>query len=99
MPVAYSYFRMSRPEQLRGDSLRRQLALSDAYAVEHNLTLDNSFQDLGVSALRGKHRTQGALSKFLALVSQGSVEKGSFLLIENLDRLSREEVSEALNLF
>jgi DNA invertase Pin-like site-specific DNA recombinase len=90
---------MSRPEQLRGDSLRRQLALSDAYAAEHKLTLDTTFRDLGVSALRGKHRTHGALSRFLTAIGEGRIERGSYLLIENLDRLSREEVPDALNLF
>jgi hypothetical protein len=28
MPAAYSYIRMSGPEQLKGDSLRKQLATS-----------------------------------------------------------------------
>lgn len=52
-PKAYSYLRFSRPEQLKGDSRRRQLDLSRQYALEHGLDLDQEFQDLGVSALRG----------------------------------------------
>lgn len=31
---AYSYLRFSTPEQLEGDSLRRQTALADSYATE-----------------------------------------------------------------
>jgi DNA invertase Pin-like site-specific DNA recombinase len=55
MPTAYSYVRFSTPEQSKGDSLRRQQALSEAYALENGLTLDTTltFHDLGVSAYRG----------------------------------------------
>jgi len=41
---------MSTRKQLRGDSLRRQLERSKALADEHSLLLDDSLQDLGVSA-------------------------------------------------
>lgn len=49
---AYSYVRMSTRKQLRGDSLRRQLERSKTFADEHSLLLDDSLQDLGVSAWR-----------------------------------------------
>lgn len=93
-PKCYSYIRFSTPEQLKGDSLRRQLKMSEEYAKEHGLELD-SLQDQGVSAFKGKHRTHGALGAFLKLVREGAVPKGSVLLVESLDRLSREEMSEA----
>jgi DNA invertase Pin-like site-specific DNA recombinase len=38
-PPAYSYIRISTPEQLRGDSLRRQLEASTAYAFANGLEL------------------------------------------------------------
>jgi len=38
-PIAYSYIRFSTPEQLKGDSLRRQLEKSQNYADEHGLDL------------------------------------------------------------
>jgi len=56
-----------------------------------------SVRDLGVSAFRGKNR-QAGLGKFLAAVEQGKVKPGSFLLLESLDRLSRQQISEALEL-
>lgn len=96
---AYSYVRMSSQRQLRGDSLRRQLERSRAYADEHSLLLDDSLQDLGVSAWKGKNFKQGALGRFLAMVENGQIPKGSYLLIESLDRLSREAVPDALTLF
>jgi DNA invertase Pin-like site-specific DNA recombinase len=94
---AYSYIRFSSPEQARGDSLRRQLEASRYYADKHGFVLDESLQpDRGVSAFRGKNRTEGNLAAFLAKVKDGTVAKGSVLLVESLDRLSREEVEEAM---
>lgn len=96
---AYSYVRMSTHKQLRGDSLRRQLERSKAFADEHSLLLDDSLRDIGVSAWKGKNFKTGALGKFLAMVESGEIPKGSYLLIESLDRLSREAVPDALTLF
>jgi len=96
---AYSYVRMSTRKQLRGDSLRRQLERSKAFADEYSLLLDDSLQDLGVSAWKGRNFKTGALGRFLSMVENGQIPKGSYLLIESLDRLSREAVPDALTLF
>lgn len=100
-PVAYSYIRFSTPEQLKGDSLRRQLELSEEYAKNHGLALDTSLtlRDLGLSAFHKTNLEKGALGVFVEAVSKGTIKKGSFLLVENLDRLSRATVLDALNLF
>ena len=96
---AFSYVRMSTQKQLRGDGLRRQLERSRAFAEEHGLILDDSLRDIGISAWKGKNFKSGALGKFLAMVESGEIPKGSYLLIESLDRLSREAVPDALTLF
>ena len=98
-PQAYSYIRFSTPDQIKGDSLRRQVAASEAYAEAHGLELDRelTFRDLGVSAFRGQNADEGALGQFVAAVDAGSVALGSYLLIENLDRLSRDRIMPALN--
>lgn len=98
-PIAYSYVRMSSQQQAKGDSLRRQLELSEEYARRHNLILDKSRQDIGVSAWTGANVKTGALGKFLDLVKAGDIAKGSYLLVESLDRLSRERVIDALEPF
>jgi len=100
-PKAYSYIRFSSLKQEQGDSLRRQVEQSEQYAKEHGLTLDDSLRltDRGLSAFTGAHRSRGALSTFLSLVEQGQIAEGSILIIENLDRLSREKVLNALNQF
>nr|WP_186363369.1 recombinase family protein [Rhizobium sp. ACO-34A] len=96
---AYSYVRMSTHKQLRGDSLRRQLDRSRQFAAEHGLLLDETLRDIGVSAWKGKNLRTGALGRFLEMAESGNIPKGSYLLIESLDRLSREAVPDALTLF
>lgn len=95
MPKAYSYIRMSTPEQLKGDSKRRQLARTHKYAEDHGLELIDSFRDLGISAFRGKNAEFGELAKFRELVDSGDIERGSYLIVESLDRLSRDKVTKA----
>ncbi len=97
MPKAYSYIRFSSAKQELGDSLRRQEKLARDYACEHALDLDtSSYRDLGISAFKGKNASEGKLKLFLDAVDAGLIDKGSFLLVESLDRLSRTEVQEAL---
>jgi DNA invertase Pin-like site-specific DNA recombinase len=94
---AYSYLRFSTPEQAKGDSRKRQSDLASAYAAAHGLVLDDElrFEDLGRSAFRGGHAATGALAAFLEEVASGNVPPGSLLLIESLDRLSREAAFDA----
>lgn len=98
---AYSYVRFSTPDQMKGDSFRRQAEASRRYADENGLELDGSlsFHDLGVSAFRGRNAEEGALGSFLEAVEQGSVKPGSFLLVESLDRLSRQSAYRAFRQF
>lgn len=100
-PLAYSYIRMSTDLQLKGDSRRRQLEKSQAYAAQHGLRLasDAQLEDIGISAFKGANVKGGALGKFLEAVTAGQIERGSYLLVESLDRLSRQEVRKSLALF
>jgi DNA invertase Pin-like site-specific DNA recombinase len=87
--------------QLKGDSRRRQLEASKAYAEAEGLELadDAQLEDIGVSAFKGANVRGGALGQFLEAVRAGSVKRGSYLLVESLDRLSREEILPAQSLF
>lgn len=97
-PRAYSYLRFSSPEQIKGGSLERQTRMAHEYARTHGLELDVelSYQDLGISAYRGKNVEAGALGQFLEAVRSGVVPRGSFLLVESLDRISRQSARKAL---
>jgi DNA invertase Pin-like site-specific DNA recombinase len=95
---AYSYIRMSTDVQLKGDSLRRQTAASQQYATEHDLELAPPIEDIGVSGYRGSNREFGNLSRFLDQIERGLIERGSYLIVESLDRLSRQNVLAAFSL-
>jgi DNA invertase Pin-like site-specific DNA recombinase len=55
--------------------------------------------DRGLSAYKGMHRTKGTFGEFLRKVKAGEIARGSMLIVENLDRLSREQVLDALDQF
>jgi DNA invertase Pin-like site-specific DNA recombinase len=92
---------MSTDLQLKGDSRRRQLELSQRYATHHGLQLVEGFglEDIGVSAFKGANVSDGALGQFLEAVRAKKIERGSYLLVESLDRLSRQEVLKSLDIF
>lgn len=84
---------------MAGDSLRRQTVAAAKWANEKQIELDNSsFQDLGVSAFHGDNAESGMLREFLEAVEAGLIARGSYLLIENLDRLSRDRPRRAVRL-
>ncbi|MFT4096124.1 MAG: recombinase family protein [Rhodoblastus sp.] len=85
---------------MRGDSFRRQSEMAIEYASRNGLKLDDTltFQDLGVSAFHGKNAETGHLREFLMAVESGAVAKGSYLLVESLDRISRQTARKAINL-
>lgn len=98
-PTAYSYVRFSTARQLLGDSLRRQVEACEKYCKEHNLNLHPvSYRDLGVSAFKRNNVEKGALAAFIGACKSGKIEKGSYLIIEQFDRLSRDETDTALEL-
>lgn len=100
-PVCISYIRFSTPDQIKGNSLKRQLRKGQEYAEKHGLVIDERFalKDLGISAFRGEHKRRGALGVFLRLVEDGEIPRGSVLLIESFDRLSREKMMESVDIF
>ncbi|MGP8237939.1 MAG: recombinase family protein [Limisphaerales bacterium] len=98
---AYSYIRFSTPMQARGNSYSRQMAASRQYAKEKGFYLveDLKLFDKGISAKDGRNRTHGALGIFLDKVRAGEIQKESALLVESLDRLSREQLLKQLRQF
>lgn len=95
-PLAFAYVRFSSEKQSSGSSVERQLEKAREYALEHGLELDDkTYLDLGVSAFRGKNAVEGKLGVFIAAVEAGRIPKGSYLLVENFDRMSRNVISEA----
>ena len=98
LPKAYSYVRMSTPEQKKGHSSTRQTQAAQEYANLNGLELEDILLDEGVSAFRGQNSDIGKLSKFLEAVEDNRVEQGSYLIVESLDRISRQNMLQAFAL-
>lgn len=99
--LAISYIRFSSPQQARGDSRRRQTEAAEAYCTRNGLILTDEFrlQDEGKSAYKGLHRkATSALGKLEKQLDSGNIPRGTVLIIENLDRLTRQDVVIAQNL-
>ena len=94
MKKAISYARFSSAIQAEGHSEKRQAESFAAFCKTHQLEPMASFIDKGKSGYKGHHR-QGAFGAFLAEAQAGAFPRGSVLVVEALDRFSREEPLEA----
>lgn len=103
MATVYSYRRVSSKKQEHGGGILRQTDMGQAWLKRHpQHTLDTTLRLKDFkSAFHGLNLDPktGDLGKFLALVQQGKVEQGSILLIENLDRFSRQDAHTAYSIF
>ncbi|MCF5667241.1 site-specific recombinase, partial [Pseudomonas marginalis] len=96
----YSYVRFSSKRQEDGSTRTRQNELIDAFVSTHGLEVDRHLEDAGTSAYHGKNASaEGVLGQFLQEVRKGEIERGSYLLIENFDRLSRDKMVRSNKIF
>lgn len=97
--MAYSYLRFSDAKQKKGFSHERQWEGSQALALKQKWSLDTtlsmSVRDLGRSGFRNEQR---GLQAFIKAIDDGDVVPGSVLIVEKLDRLSRQELDTAREL-
>ncbi|UAN64747.1 recombinase family protein [Serratia sp. JSRIV006] len=98
MPKLYSYIRWSSERQAKGTSLERQMESAKAFALANGLELVEII-DPGVSAFRGKNTQKGKLGDFIDAVRQGVIPADSWLYVEHLDRITRQNVTNAQKLF
>jgi DNA invertase Pin-like site-specific DNA recombinase len=97
--TVFSYVRFSSRKQTDGDSLRRQLELPRAYCARRNWTLsEKTYEDLGVSAFRGENALVGNLGEFLRAIESRTVPPGSVLIVESLDRITRQGIDAGYDL-
>lgn len=98
---AYIYARFSTMDQAKGSSLHRQLsdcrALCDRKGWERSP--DRELVDEGRSAFHGANRAHGSgLADFEASADRRAIGDNAVLVVERLDRLSRQSVIEVFNL-
>ncbi|EIA1304711.1 recombinase family protein [Vibrio vulnificus] len=97
----YSYSRFSSARQKKGSSVKRQRDYAKEVADKYGLTLNSDLMmlDEGLSAFHAQHMKKGALGVFVDKIKSGEVAEGSILIIESLDRLSRQQILKAQALF
>lgn len=94
--LAVSYLRVSSGRQVGGDraGLDRQADAFRRFCDRHQLRpAPDAVVDAGVSAFHGRHRRRGGLAAFIAAAEDGRFPPGSVLVVEDLDRFSREAAS------
>ena len=80
-----------------GDSERRQVEAGQRWAKKMGIT-QRVIVDRGLSAFSGEHLVKGQIAAFLRDVDAGAYGKGTTLIVESLDRLSRAVVMEAVHM-
>lgn len=96
----FPYVRFSSTRQEDGSTRERQNSLIEAFIAKHGLEVDQRLEDASTSAFRGKNAGEdGVLGSFLVQVRKGEIERGSYLLIENFDRLSRDKIVRSQKIF
>ncbi|MFM7550016.1 MAG: recombinase family protein [Cyanobacteriota bacterium] len=96
-PRVLSYSRVSCRLQLDGGGLERQMDMARRWCAQNGCQLDEELElvDPGRSAYSGAH-LKGALGQLLYLFANGELQEGTVILIEAIDRLSRQEPLDAL---
>ncbi|MBX3728508.1 MAG: recombinase family protein [Candidatus Sumerlaeia bacterium] len=98
MKHAISYTRYSSKRQKLGSSQERQVDVARRYCEQEGLVLLEEIVDQGLSAYRGDHVKSGKLGVLLAQVKAGAIPKDTVLVVESIDRLSRETPIDALEI-
>lgn len=94
----YSYQRWSSAVQSDGTTKARQTFAAEEYAKRNDLEVVE-IVDAGISGFKSDNSKSGALSKFLAAVDEGLIPNNAYLFVESLDRITRDEIDIALELF
>ena len=96
---AILYSRYSSAKQSRGDSVRRQSDKGKAYAEKLGLGIIE-VSDKGISAYKAKNNAnKGKLADLINQAEKGVIPQGTVLIVESLDRVSRQTPLDALDIF
>lgn len=97
---AIIYGRFSSRNQRNSLSLERQIEAAREFVVDNdmNLVSDGVWFDKAMSAFKGAHRKKGQLAALLEALHSGKLPKNAVLIVENIDRLTRENTMNAVEL-
>lgn len=88
--IAHIYIRFSTIEQREGTSTRRQKDECFSHLTNKGWTLGQMIVDEGKSAFSGDNQAEGAALNIFQREAEMGLHRDSVLLVERLDRLSRQ---------
>lgn len=91
---AIAYVRYSSIIQAKGDSIERQTSPLKAFEERFNVKVEEIFTDEGISSFRGDNIKKGKFSEILEKIEKQEIKKGDFLVIESIDRISRQALNK-----
>ena len=95
----YSYVRFSSKAQAMGFSEVRQIEQINRFFEQYPSARQvERYEDLGVSAFKGKNLKSGQLAKFVGRIKSKEIQSNALLLVESFDRISRVGGYDALEL-
>lgn len=102
--ILYKYIRFSSIQQAKGSSFARQNARLEKYAEENGFEIDDSLdlKDFAKSGFHGFNTdVDQGLGRFLLAIDKGLIptDGTAYLAVEQFDRLSREDIDKAQDLF
>lgn len=96
--TAIIYARYSTTEQSKGYSLERQKARAVEFATSNGWVVEKTITDEGRSAYHGANRLEGSALHNFELEARNGIHRDKVLVVENIDRLSRQGAKAAAQL-
>lgn len=96
--TAIIYARFSTTEQSKGYSLERQKTKAIEFATEQGWIVEKTITDEGKSAFHAKNRAEGSALYDFEAEARNGLHRGKTLIVENIDRLSRQGAKAAAQL-
>lgn len=98
MPSAYAYVRYSSTVQSSGDSVDRQISPLKAFEKDTGVEIVETIIDEAVSSFRGDNVNKGKFKEVLSRIDRGVIRKGDYLVVESIDRITRQRVTDGVEL-
>lgn len=98
MTKAYAYVRYSRAVQRMGDSEDRQSNALELFESTYGVKIAEIFYDRGKSAFRGDNARTGNFAIVMRRIQEGDLKPGDFLVVESIDRITRQRVLDGVEL-
>lgn len=100
MPKAYADVRWSTAEQGEEgrDSHDRQTTRLEAFTKTTGIPVVETIIDKGVCTFKGTNARIGQLKGLLDRIESGEIDRGVYIIVESIDRLTRQKLNDSVEL-